>query len=148
MALHQIIYTSHSNGIMTGVELVELLRHSRAKNTLLGVTGLLLHADGSFMQTIEGEDEPLHRLYATIAQDPRHGGAIIMCDDPITRRSFNDWSMAFREITRDEADSIPGFHHLAAAIHNSPHESDIARRIMQRFADGVGLTDAFQSTYG
>jgi hypothetical protein len=139
MALHQIIYTSHSNGIMTSEELVKLLVQSRENNARLGVTGMLLHADGSFMQTIEGEDEPVHRLYATIAQDPRHSGAIIMCDDPIAQRSFNDWSMAFREIMRDEAEDIPGFRHLAAATHNSTYERDIARRIMQSFASGTDL---------
>jgi Sensors of blue-light using FAD len=140
MALHRIIYTSHSNQIMTPGALVELLRRSREKNTRLGVTGLLLHADGSFMQTIEGEDGTLHGLYAAIAQDPRHSGAIIMCDDPIAQRSFNDWSMAFREITRKEAADIPGFNHLTGATHNSPHERDIARQIMQRFAAANDLT--------
>jgi hypothetical protein len=141
MALHQIIYTSHSNGILIGEQLVELLLQARVKNARLGITGLLLHADGSFMQTIEGEDEALHRLYAAIAQDARHSGAIIMSDDPITQRSFNDWSMAFREITPEEADRIPGFRHLTAATHNSTHERDLARLVMQTFASSVDLSD-------
>jgi len=140
MSLHEIIYTSHSTVRMSSEELVELLRQSREKNTSLGVTGLLLHADGSFMQTIEGEDQPLHSLYQTIAQDRRHDGVIVMADDPIAQRSFKDWSMAFREITRDEAARIQGFHHLAAAEHNSPQERDLARQIMLRFASGADLT--------
>jgi hypothetical protein len=55
MSLHQIIYTSHSLVPMTGDELLELLDQSRRDNAAVGITGLLLHADGSFMQTIEGE---------------------------------------------------------------------------------------------
>ena len=106
MALHQIIYTSHATELMSGPQLVELLERARAKNLKLGVTGLLLYGHGSFMQTIEGEAATLWGLYGTIERDPRHGGVIMICDEPIQQRSFSDWSMAFHDISNAEAASL------------------------------------------
>jgi hypothetical protein len=139
MALQQIIYTSHSTASLSRDELVELLRRAREKNFRLGITGLLLHGDGSFMQTIEGEFEPVHQIYSTIEQDPRHAGLILMCDEPIKQRSFADWSMAFREITAADAETIPGFRRLTAADPKDPPERDLARRVMQTFAKSTDL---------
>jgi hypothetical protein len=52
--LHQVICTSHANGTLRSAERIALLAQSRRKYAAAGITGLLLHADGSFMQTIEG----------------------------------------------------------------------------------------------
>ena len=103
MNLHQIIYTSHSLVPMKREDLLDLLERSRRVNAAAGITGLLLHADGSFIQTIEGEFAAVQSLFARIEHDPRHGGMILIADEPIARRSYGDWSMAFREISRDDA---------------------------------------------
>ena len=120
MDLHQIIYTSHATELMDGPQLVALLERARSNNTKLGVTGLLLYGQGSFMQTIEGDAAVLRRLYATIERDPRHDGVIVICDDPISQRSFADWSMAFREITEADAEGLAGFRKLTAAAPDAP----------------------------
>jgi hypothetical protein len=139
MALQQIIYTSHSHGIMTSDALVELLRRSQEKNARHGITGMLLHGGGSFMQTIEGEFEPVHRLFAAIEADARHSGLILLCDEPIERRSFADWSMAFREISAAEAERIPGFRLLAAMKPGDEPDRDLARHLMRSFASSADL---------
>lgn len=135
--LHQIIYTSHSLTPMDSDELVELLEKSRRNNTPLQITGLLLHADGSFMQTIEGERDAVHALLARIQRDPRHGGLIVIADEPIESRSFGEWSMAFREITREEAATIPGFYQKRGDL--TPADRDLARNLMQTFFKNAQL---------
>ena len=139
MELHQVIYTSHATELMSSSQLVKLLERARPKNIKLGVTGLLLYGHGSFMQTIEGEFEPVHRLFAEIEADPRHGGVIMICDEPIRQRSFSDWSMAFRDISNAEAEGLAGFRKLVAAAPGTPPERDLARRVMQSFAVGADL---------
>jgi len=137
--LHQIIYTSHSLVRMTGAELAQLLEHSRRNNEALGITGLLLHADGSFMQTIEGEHEAIQRLLAKIRRDPRHTSLIVIADDLIESRSFGDWSMAFREVTRDEASAIPGFYQKQADL--TADDRNLARNLMQTFFKNAQLNE-------
>jgi hypothetical protein len=131
MSLQQIIYTSHSLARMSSEELVELLEKSRRNNTAMGITGLLLHADGSFMQTIEGEPSAVRQLFDRIYEDERHDGIITIADERVEHRSFSDWSMAFREITRDEAATIPGF--LKGASELKPVDRNLARSLMQTF---------------
>ena len=135
--LHQIIYISHSLVPMTREELVELLDKSRRNNAALGVTGLLLHADGTFMQTIEGVSESVHELMARIEGDPRHTGMMTIVDEPIDRRSYGDWSMAFREISREQAARLPGFLSKPETI--SDQDRDVARNLMQSFLQNAQL---------
>lgn len=142
MSLQQIIYTSHATRLMRPDELVELLRRSRERNTKRGVSGLLLYADGSFMQTIEGPFDTVHALFAKIEADPRHGGLILICDEPIERRSFAEWSMAFREISARESERIAGFKRLTSADPGSTRDRDLARRLMQGFATTLGIDGA------
>jgi hypothetical protein len=138
MSLHQIIYTSHAARLMSGEELVRLLEHSRSANAAAGITGLLLHADGSFMQAIEGDPAAVHALFERIKRDPTHGGIILICDEPITQRSYADWSMAFREISPADAARLPGFHLKRESINK--HDRDLARNLMHTFLMNAALS--------
>jgi len=138
MALQQIIYTSHSLVPMSSDELVALLSQSRRRNAAAGISGLLLHADGNFMQTIEGEAEAVHALFARIEGDKRHEGLILICDEPIAQRSYGEWSMAFREIGREDAAKLQGFARHRHAI--SAEDRDLARNLMATFLKTAGLT--------
>jgi hypothetical protein len=135
--LHQIIYASHSLVPMNSKQLVDLLEKSRRNNSELGVTGLLLHADGSFMQTIEGERDTVHPLLAKIERDPRHTGILLIGDEPVAKRSYGDWSMAFREIRREDAARLPGFQRKPGII--SAHDRDVARNLMRSFFENADL---------
>jgi|AraplaMF_Col_mMF_1032025.scaffolds.fasta_scaffold00105_78 hypothetical protein len=138
MSLHQIIYTSHSPLLMSRNELVALLDQSRRANVAAGITGLLLHADGSFMQAIEGEASAIHQLFERIKLDSRHSGIILICDEPIAQRSYADWSMAFREISPAEMVQLPGFCMKEQSI--SERDRDVARNVMYTFFKNAGLS--------
>jgi len=135
--LHQIIYASHSLVPMKNPELVALLEKSRRDNAALGVTGLLLHADGNFMQTIEGERDTVHALLDKIKRDPRHTGIFLLCDEPIAQRSYGDWSMAFREISPSDAARLPGFQQRPQGI--TAQDRDVARNLMRSFFESADL---------
>lgn len=68
----------------------------RSKNSRLGITGFLAYRSGNFIQYIEGDDEPLRNLYATICADPRHGQILILDEGEIPERQFGDWAMNLR----------------------------------------------------
>lgn len=74
-------------------DLDAILEVSRRNNTAAGVTGLLCHYDGSFLQFLEGDEGPVRATFDRIALDPRHSGILKVHDEPIVARAFADWSM-------------------------------------------------------
>lgn len=75
-------------------ELSAILENSRRNNAALGVTGLLCHHDGSFLQFLEGAPEVLEALYGRISRDRRHKDLVRVLDEEASTRAFGDWSMA------------------------------------------------------
>ncbi|KAJ1583210.1 hypothetical protein NDA12_005503 [Ustilago hordei] len=97
--LIQVVYTSSARSRqMTKDEVKSILRTSRTNNTCKGITGLLLYHDGSFAQFLEGPAAAVDALYHKIEHDPRHHGVIRVLRQPVTKRDFKQWSMAFRDL--------------------------------------------------
>lgn len=91
----ELIYTSRATRELGVDQLVEMLRAIRAKNERHGVTGILLHHEGSFLQVLEGEPEVLARLYVTIERDPRHDRVRLLRRRTLEARRFAEWAMGF-----------------------------------------------------
>jgi len=75
-----------------------MLECARIKNERLGLTGLLLHKGGNFMQMLAGEKETVLDLYETILQDPRHRDVMKVHADEIEVRNFPNWTMGFTDM--------------------------------------------------
>jgi hypothetical protein len=97
---YRLAYMSTSSP-WTRPDLLALLRAARTKNAALGVTGVLLHRQGRFVQLLEGGSEEVQALYATIRADPRHRDVTLVWDDQGDTRWFADWWMAFRDLEED-----------------------------------------------
>lgn len=70
---------------------------------------MLLHADGSFLQVLEGPTAAVDLLYATIARDPRHDRLLRVFRTEILTPTFGDWSMGFAEADVDVRARLLGF---------------------------------------
>ena len=108
MSLIHLIYTSAAKFGLDERTLAEILGRSRVNNSTLGVTGMLLHAEGSILQAIEGEASVVDALYTKIARDPRHCKVVQLIREPIARRVFADWTMGFASHTRQELEAMDG----------------------------------------
>ncbi len=75
-----------------------LMQAARVKNRQLGITGCLLHHDGSFMQYIEGPTDAVETLFDVIRGDPRHKDVRLMYRGPVHRRAFAGWLMAHSDV--------------------------------------------------
>jgi hypothetical protein len=93
--LQQLIYVSHSHGQLDPPALDRILNAARSFNPTVGVTGLLLYHDGSFLQVLEGPQASIDMLMQKISQDRRHGGLLVMSSKPAASRVFPDWSMGY-----------------------------------------------------
>lgn len=100
MELWVLLYRSREAYEMDAADLLKLLFDARAHNAAQGISGLLLHHEGRFMQVLEGPREAVQRLYRRIAQDARHRDLVLEIDQPADRRLFPEWSMGFAEAPR------------------------------------------------
>jgi hypothetical protein len=103
------VYTSTATRHLTDDDLAELLRQCVRNNDRAGLTGLLLHRDGRFMQVLEGPDDAVQDVFATIAADPRHGEVRLLLDEQIPARQFPAWSMGFRTVDDATVRELHGY---------------------------------------
>ena len=103
--MHHLLYASAGVRRFAGAEIEDILETSRRNNAVTGITGMLLYADGNFIQYIEGEAEALDALFARISADRRHRRPMVLSRGPIEARGFSDWSMGYKPL--DAADRRP-----------------------------------------
>lgn len=123
---------------MSEEELVELLEQSRRWNKKMGITGMLLYHNDSFMQYLEGEKSTVIDLYETIALDERHTGVTVYFEREIEERHFADWSMGFQNLEKVDPEELEGFSPFfekgftseVAASHPT-----LAMRLLEKFRD-------------
>ncbi len=80
---------------MTQSDLDALLEVARSRNQQVGVTGMLIYTGQGFRQTLEGPDEAVEAIFASIQGDPRHHEIVVTQRSEIALRVFPDWSMRF-----------------------------------------------------
>lgn len=110
MSLSQLIYISTATGdtlVNIEHELQRLLEVSVRNNQAQGLTGMLLYANGGFMQVLEGEEAALQAAYARIAVDPRHKDLYLLAHEPITGRAFAQWHLGCRRLDLQGLRGLP-----------------------------------------
>lgn len=90
-----IVYASTAVRPVIWSELPHLMERARKRNAAESLTGVLLYADGTFMQCLEGPAVGLSRVYASIKAHPQHYGLLDLVREPIQAREFSEWPMAF-----------------------------------------------------
>ena len=94
--LVRLLYASRLDVSKDGeaAQIIEsILAQSRRKNPELGLTGVLCHGGGVFMQVLEGGRVPVNALYNRIAQDKRHRDVTLLHYAEISERRFGSWTM-------------------------------------------------------
>lgn len=119
-------------------DLITLLMDSRANNQRDGVTGLLLHDAGRFVQVLEGDDEIIRRKYGRIAADPRHRHVTTVLEENTTQRQFPKWTMGYKTLNDPLVASIPGFDRFFTR--GSIDTTTPARALLQGFRLGEPLS--------
>ena len=107
--LQKLIYASQATKSFDTDALQGVLEVARQRNAREGITGMLLYADESFLQILEGEADALDATYARIARDTRHGGMRLLQRSPVRQRSFSSWSMGFDRADLAALSVLPGY---------------------------------------
>lgn len=99
--MKKIIYSSKAVDAFSKAALVDLLEQARKRNQAAGISGMLIYADSSFLQIMEGEADAVDALFGRIRLDPRHRDIRLLCDKYLSKRRFGQWSMGFAHQDRD-----------------------------------------------
>jgi hypothetical protein len=76
-------------------DLENILSSARTRNLQEQVTGLLLFTNGKFMQYLEGPKAGVLKIFEIIKTSGLHQDIIEISQQPLERREYGDWSMAF-----------------------------------------------------
>jgi hypothetical protein len=135
--LIHLIYASAATRALAPQELATILGTSRRNNDDANVTGMLLHADGSFFQVLEGSASVVDALYKRIEADSRHVQTTCIIREIISVRAFDAWTMGFAEFTSEQAADLVGGNDFYSAQHclqsMTPGRS---RKLLEAFAIG------------
>jgi Sensors of blue-light using FAD len=104
-----ITYVSSATSRFNEATLLDLVDQCQQTNERLGITGILVYSDGTFMQVIEGADLVTMALYERIKRDARHRGITTVHQQTIEAREFQGWSMAYNILPAKplRANSLP-----------------------------------------
>lgn len=132
-----VIYCSASSSKFSREDLTILLEKARNKNRQLGITGMLLHTDGSFFQVLEGPEENVERLMDSISKDKRHYDVTLIIKESIARRSFEDWTMGFATLPPGDVDKIIGANDFFVAGKSySDLDHGRTKKLLKAFREG------------
>jgi hypothetical protein len=106
MQLTQLIYVSHlvdDNESTLAAILESAVRNNRQN----GITGMLLYADGSLIQVLEGDESAVQTTYDRICQDRRHSQVTCLQVEPVAERHFAHWSMGYKRLRAEDLEKLP-----------------------------------------
>ncbi|MEP0262814.1 BLUF domain-containing protein [Dokdonia sp.] len=97
--LYGICYVSTLNKPLSAQELKLLFEFCATKNITEGISGVLLHNSGNFLQYFEGNKEDIQELYTNkIKKDPRHKNIITLFEREINAQYFTGYEAGFTSI--------------------------------------------------
>lgn len=133
--MHQVIYSSAAVAPFTETELGQLLARARVNNERLGISGLLLYDEGSFLQVLEGEQQVIEKLYDKIEQDKRHHRLVALLRRDVEERHFGQWRMGFAAVNAFSK-KLPGYSDYLRARGDASATANAAARLLASFRDG------------
>ena len=114
-----ISYISTASQHATESVVNDLLAFVEHENNLKKVYGILIYADGTFFQIIEGEEAIIKPLFNKILKDPRHHHVIKLLEKPSSKISFSKYHSSFTAIN-----SARSRGELEAFINAEEHDQD------------------------
>ena len=132
-----LLYVSVSRLIRENADLAisSIIETSIARNGTSDITGALVYTGDNFAQFLEGPEQAVTDLMASIRRDDRHEQVTDLFIRPTSERLFGDWSLAYKGRS-----AFMGKHVKAALSSTSDAERSVATDnivlIMREFVSG------------
>ena len=98
MSIFQLLYVSGATRPISPADLDDILSASRRNNQARDVTGVLLYADDTFIQVLEGDRATIGEVARVIRRDPRHRNFMVLVERNAEQRAFSQWQMGFKRL--------------------------------------------------
>lgn len=144
----QLIYRSKSLPGIGAPVLEQIAYISSGRNEKIGISGILLHADNTIVQVLEGERYAVLDLYDKIQRDKRHYEVRLVAQKETDTRMFANIPMAFKVVSGPEINAVLNPPSSSAGVAPlAPRERRTRRR---RYSDmsTLGFTGAGFSSGG
>lgn len=92
---HTICYLSKEAEALKDSELESLFKFIVVMNPTLNISGALLYNNNFFLQVLEGKKEIIKELFAKIRKDKRHKDILMILDQKIENRIFENYEANF-----------------------------------------------------
>jgi hypothetical protein len=121
----------------------QLFTQARANNKRQQISGALLLTDEWFVQTLEGDEQAVRRVFSIIEADPRHDSVSLLETGTVEERLFSRWSMA--RVSDDDEPDIPLLASdrrgvVAGASHKTtPAQDALLERMREAAHAGTGV---------
>ena len=93
--LKRLVYVSRVAAHLTEMNVQRIQWSSQVRNRRLDLTGMLVFTGRHFAQVLEGREEALRELMASVRRDARHSDLKVVVEQPITQRRFDGWAMGY-----------------------------------------------------
>ena len=135
--LVQVIYASAATTPFTPEALRTLLTKSRSRNSLYRISGVLLYHDESILQVLEGPEEAVNLILASVTKDARHTKLRYLSRTPIHEREFEAWSMGFIDPSATGFTRPAGYLNYRDMLRVMDQSSTHARKMLRFFQEGL-----------
>lgn len=131
-----LVYVSTATHPFSAADMQQIIDVAEKNNKRDGITGMMLYADGSIIQAIEGPEEAVLDLWSRLGEDSRHRDQTMVTHYEIAKRQFPDWSMFCRRLSNPTADDIT---ELFASLDQPVFDPDnddmnsVARKLLEGF---------------
>jgi len=104
--VYKIIYVSKATKMFDMKNLNKIVEKSKYKNAQNGITGFLISSNNEFAQYLEGEEKEVKRLLKIVKNNRLHEQLTIVAEYNEKSRVFNEFSLGFWEIKRENNDEF------------------------------------------
>lgn len=91
--MHRVVYLSRATVKMSDDDLTQLIEKAQERNSAAGLTGVVVHMQGRFLQVLEGRETAVHACFEHIRCDRRHTDIRVIQFGPVKSRAFRDWKI-------------------------------------------------------
>jgi Sensors of blue-light using FAD len=91
--LVRLVYVSRSVKPGDEEHTESILASSKEHNASNGITGILCHGGGIFLQALEGGRNQVNALYGHLIRDPRHTDVVLLHYEEVKERRYSGWAM-------------------------------------------------------
>lgn len=118
MSIFQLLYVSGATRPISPSDLDDILASSRRNNERRDVTGVLLYADDTFIQVLEGDRATVGEVARVIRRDPRHRNFMVLVERNAEKRAFSQWQMGFKRLDPSRQQDGSVFKMSRQALHS------------------------------